>query len=155
MERSGLTTSQKLTCAVSVLIAALLVGNASGHILQHPESITVAVNEWANFSCSANCSQNMAIRWRLNAPLLGVVNEHYLNSKPLSKRWSRKGITIEQETADSESSDFEMQTIMVQATSQMNGAVIQCAAISTRNSAGSSYSKFAILEVEPQSSQGS
>ena len=90
----------------------------------------------------------MSLRWRLDAPLLGVVNGHYLKSKPLIKRWARKGITIEQETTDSESSGCEIQTIRIQATSQMSGAVIQCAAISTRNSASSSYSKFAILEVE-------
>ena len=77
------------------------------------------------------------------------VNEHYYKIKRLQRMWKREGIIIGHESITSESTDCQLATLQVLATSQMNGAVIQCAAISTRNSISSSYSRFAVLQVQP------
>ena len=50
---------------------------------------------------------------------------------------------------EGDSGDFESVTIQILATEQMNGAVVQCGAISFKRNVNSLYSKFAILEVEP------
>ena len=67
----------------------------------------------------------------------------------LQRIWERIGITIEYESTTSESTGLQLATLQVLATSQMNGAAIQCVAISTRNSVSSSYSRFAVLQVQP------
>ena len=63
--------------------------------------------------------------------------------------WGKKGITIKHETTSSDSSDTETVTLQILATSQMDGAVIQCAAIAARNNIDSFYSRFAVLQVQP------
>ena len=120
-----------------------------GTILEHPTSVTVTVGEWANFNCSVNCSETVSLRWRLAAPMVKDVNEHYYKIKRLQKMWRREEITIKHESTTSESTGCQLATLQVLATSQMNGAVIQCASISTRNSVSSSYSRFAVMQVQP------
>lgn len=83
------------------------------------------------------------------APKIAEVDEFYYRSRRLQRVWGLNGITIEPETSSSDSVDIETITIKVLVSSQMDGAVIQCAAISTRGNAGSFYSRFAVLQVLP------
>ena len=121
----------------------------SGIIKEHPISATAAIDEWASFNCSVNCTEHLSIRWRLVAPKLAEVNESYYMSNRLRRIWGKKGITSESETSSRDSVDIETSTIHVLVTSQMDGAVFQCAAISTRYYADPIYSKFAVLQVPP------
>ena len=119
-----------------------------GSIVDHPTSVTVSDGEYAQFSCSINCTDHVALRWRLAAPGLNIVNDRYIKTRPLKKLWRKKGITIDSETTISESTDCEVVMIKILATSDMNGAVVQCAAIGTRQNVSSSYSRYAVLQVE-------
>ena len=117
--------------------------------MEHPTSVTVTVGGWASFSCSVNCSENVSLRWRIAAPTIKEVDEQYCKYKRLQRMWRRERITIQHESTISESTGCPVATLQILATSQMDGAVIQCAAIATRNSAGSSYSRFAVVQVQP------
>ena len=120
--------------------------------MDHPSSVTVSDGEYAQFSCSINCTDHVALRWRLAAPGLNIVNDRYLKTKSLRRLWRRKGITVDSETAINESTDCEVVTIKILATSDMNGAIVQCAAIGTRQNVSSSYSRYAVLQVEQATS---
>ena len=120
--------------------------------MDHPSSVTVSDGEYAQFSCSINCTDHVALRWRLAAPGLNIVNDRYLKTKFLRKLWRRKGITVDSEIAINESTDCEVVTIKILATSDMNGAIVQCAAIGTRQNVSSSYSRYAVLQVEQATS---
>ena len=128
-----------------------------GTIEEHPTSVTAAVDVYANFSCSVNCSQSVSLRWRLAIPRLDEVNDCYLKGRALQRMWRRKGVTIQYESATSGSSRCKVQTIKVLITSEMDGAVVQCAAIGIRNNVSSSYSKFAVLQVHspPETAESS
>ena len=108
----------------------------------------VTAGEWANFSCTINCS-NTSLRWRLVSPMIEVMTTRFFPAGRLEKVWRKKGITIRSVTGQSGSRDYESATIQIQSTSQMDGAVIQCGAISSRRSVSSLYSKFGVLLVEP------
>ena len=110
----------------------------------------MTAGEWANFTCSINCSEKVSLRWRLVAPAMGVVNDNFSLTKRLMRVWGKKGVVIQSEK--SESDDFKSVTLHIQAPStEMNGAVLQCGAISSRENGSSFYSKFAILLVEEES----
>ena len=67
--------------------------------------MTVSVGEYANFNCSLNCTaDDVDLRWRLVAPQMDIVDERYIRIKPLTNnKWSRKGVTIENESVVNES----------------------------------------------------
>ena len=117
--------------------------------MEHPTSVTVTVGEWATFKCSVNCFENVSLKWRIATPTMKEVNEQYYKYKRLQRMWSGKGTTIQHESIISESTDCPVATLRILANTQMNGAVIQCGAIATRKSVGSSYSRFAVLQVQP------
>ena len=106
--------------------------------------------DWANFTCIINCS-NTSLRWRLVSPAVGVVNKRFVPTGKLEKLklWKRKGVVIVTESHQSESGDYESATVRIQASSLVNGAVLQCGAIGTNHHAVSLYSRFAVLQVEP------
>ena len=79
---------------------------------------------------------------------MGEVNEHFFNNRRMQNRWGKKGITIQHKSPTSDSNDCEVVTMQILATSEMDGAVIQCAAIATRENVDSSYSRFAVLQVQ-------
>ena len=113
-------------------------------------SVTVSVGEYTNFNCSLNCTaDDVDLRWRLVAPRLGIVDDRYIRIKPLKNKWSRKGVTIQNESVVSELTGCEVVTIKILATDGMNGAVMQCAAIVTREDLSPAYSKFAVMQVQP------
>ena len=122
----------------------------AGCIVEHPEKQMVTAGEWANFTCSINCSEEMSLRWILVAPAMGVVKDNFLQTKRLTFVWGKKGVVIHSEM--SESDDFKSVTLHIQAPStEMNGSVLQCGAIRLRNDDSCFYSKFAILLVEEES----
>ena len=108
----------------------------------------VTAGEWANFSSTINCSKT-SLRWRLVSPMMEVMTTRFYPAGRLEKVWRKKGITIRSVTDQSDSGDYESVTIQIQSSSQMDGAVIQCGAISSRRNVTSLYSKFAVLQVEP------
>ena len=118
-----------------------------GCIENSPESVKVIAGEWANFSCAINCS-DVSLRWCVVSPVMEVVNNHFIPARRLVRVWGSEGITM-QFVTEGDSGDFESVTIWILATEQMNGAVVQCGAISFKPNVCSLYSKFAVLEVEP------
>ena len=76
------------------------------------------------------------------------INECFYPAKRLAKEWEKKGITIQSVTEPSDSKDYESVTVRILASSRMNGAVIQCGAISFRGNVSDLYSRFAVLQVE-------
>ena len=137
-------TQWTLLDSLHVIIIVFII---SGIIEEHPTSVTAAVDEWASFNCSVNCTERISIRWRLVVPKMAVVNEFYYGSNRLQRKWGMKGITIEPETSSRDSVDIKTSTIHVLVTSQMDGAVFQCAAI--KDNVDPFYSKFAVLQVPP------
>ena len=81
--------------------------------------------------------------------MMKEVNEQYYKYEQLQRMWKRKGTTIQHESIISESTGCPVATLQILANTQMNGAVIQCGAIATRKSVGSSYSRFAVVQVQP------
>ena len=134
----------------SIIIHSLVVCAIAGCIVEHPETQMVTAGEWANFTCSINCSERVSLRWRLVAPAMRVVNDDFSLTKRLMRVWGKKGVVIQSEK--SESDDFKSVTLYIQAPSTlMNGAVLQCGAINSRENVSCFYSKFAILLVEEES----
>ena len=121
-------------------------------IEEHPTSVSVSEGEYANFTCSINCSAVASMRWRLAVPRLGVMrlNENYLKVKLLQKRWDRKGVVIQNESMFCESTGCEVVTIKILATRELDGAVVQCGAFGRSQDVETSYSAFALLYVVPQ-----
>ena len=118
--------------------------------MEHPETQIVTAGEWANFTCSINCSEKVSLCWRLVAPAVRVVNDIFSLTKRLMRMWGKKGVVIQ--SKKSESDDFKSVTLHIQAPStEMNGSVLQCGAINSRENFSSYYSKFAILLVEEES----
>lgn len=119
--------------------------------------MAVSEGEYATFKCSIDCNDHVSLRWRLAAPRLGELslNERYVRTRALKRLWGRQGVTITSETDTSESSGCEVVTLKILATSELNGAIVQCAAIATRQGVTSSYSRFAFMQVEPAGSGGS
>ena len=115
--------------------------------------------EWANFSCAINCS-NTSLRWRVDSPRMGIVNSRFNLPHKLKDVW-KKTIRCVDESINpvrtscrmigtkSKNEEYESVTIQILASSQMNGAVIQCSAFSSDPHVSSLYSKFAVLRVEP------
>ena len=133
-------------CYIRVIIIIIVFLHV-GCIESHPESVKVTDGEWANFSCTINCS-NTSLRWRLVSPRMGVVDSHFYTSRKLKQVWRKKEITIKR-VPESENGDYESVMIRIRASSQMNGAVIQCGAIASGPNIIDLYSKFAVLRVEP------
>ena len=77
------------------------------------------------------------------------INERFYPARRLAKEWGKKEITIQSVTEPSDSKDYESVTVRILASSRMNGAVIQCGAISFRGNVSDLYSRFAVLQVEP------
>ena len=115
--------------------------------MENPTSVTVSVNEWANFNCMV-CDK-VILKWRLVVGKMGEINEDYYKSGKLQNVWDAKGIIMKHNTSTSNSSDCMKVTLQINATTKMDGAIIQCAAIATRESVHSSYSSFAVLQVQP------
>ena len=128
-------------------IICIIILSHIGCIENSPESVKVSAGEWANFSCAINCS-DVSLRWCVVSPVMEVVNVRFIPARRLEKVWRREGITMRFVT-EGDSGDFESVTIQILATEQMNGAVVQCGAISFKPNVCSLYSKFAVLEVEP------
>ena len=154
-----LQASGKMHCVLHVVNSGLTIYFLflPGNIEEHPSTVTVSEGEYASFKCSINCNDHVSLRWRLAAPRLGELrlNERYIKARALKRVWGRQGLTISSETDTSESRGCEVVTLKILATSELNGAVIQCAAIATRQGVSSSYSKFAFMQVEQAGSGGS
>lgn len=116
--------------------------------MENPTSVTVSDNEWANFNCMV-CQKNVMLTWRLAVPKMGEINKNYYKSGKLQNVLDDKGIIMKNYASTSNSNDCMKVTIQICATSQMDRAIIQCAAIATRESVHSSYSSFAVLQVQP------
>lgn len=121
-------------------------------IEEHPTSDTVFEGEYANFTCSINCSEAVSMRWRLAVPRLGVMslNENYVKVKLLKRRWETRGVIIQNESTFCELSGCEVITIRILATRDLDGAVVQCAAYGRSRDVEPSYSAFALFHVVPQ-----
>ena len=123
-------------------------------MLQHPESLTVSVGEWSNFTCTIDCSERHSLRWRLAVPTTGLLNGPYIRSGYFNRFGAKNGITIEsvgKEENSCRSPGGEVtEVIRIMATNKSNGAVIQCAAIRIGESQDY-FSKFALLVVEENS----
>ena len=130
-----------------ILLIFILFCVSIGCIEDHPETVRVTAGEWANFSCTINCSKT-SLRWRLVSPVMEEINKCFYPAKRLAKEWEKKGITIQSVTEPSHSKDYESVTVRILASSRMNGAVIQCGAISFRGNISDLYSRFAVLQVE-------
>jgi hypothetical protein len=137
-----------LTWTTFFLCAAFYIQNGSGSVVENPTSVTVSVNELANFNCMV-CQKNVMLKWRLAIPNIGEINKNYYKSGKLQEVLGDKGIIMKNYTSASNSNDCMKVTIQICATSQMDRAIIQCAAIATRESVHSSYSSFAVLQVQP------
>ena len=120
---------------------------ALGAIEEHPASVTVPLGEWAKFNCSVNCSERVSLRWRLVAPKMGEINDRFCKIRALQRLWEKKGITLQHESTTSEYTGCKIVTLKILTTSQLDTAVLQCAAIATRRHVTSSYSKFAVVQV--------
>ena len=114
----------------------------------------MSVGEWSNFTCTIDCSQHHSLRWRFAVPTTGLLNGPYIGSRYFNRFGARNGITLEslgKEQISCRSHGGEItEVIRIVATTKLNGAVIQCAAIGTRGSQDY-FSKFALLEVEDTS----
>ena len=128
-----------------------------GSVERDPASLTVSVNKWATFNCTVCLERNgMKLKWRLEVPNMGEMDEHYHKSIRLLRYWEGKGINMTRNSSRGSSTDCRkvtFESIEILATSQMDGAIIQCAAIGTRKNLRSSYSKFAILHLQEPDSQ--
>ena len=80
---------------------------------------------------------------------MDAVSGRYPKVQLLKKIWKNRGITINFESTSSESGDYKEETIMILSTLQLDGAVIQCAAKTRGGVPSYTYSKFAILQVDP------
>ena len=132
---------------ITDIICVIIILSHIGCIENSPESVKVSAGEWANFSCAINCS-DVSLKWRVVSPVMEVVNNRFIPAMRLERVWGKRGITM-QFVTEGDSGDFESVTIQILATEQMNGAVVQCGAISFKQNVNSHYSKFAVLEVEP------
>ena len=128
-------------------IICIIILSHIGCVENSPESVKVSAGEWANFSCAVNCS-DVSLKWRVVSSVMEVVNDRFIPARRLERVWGRRGITM-QFVTEGNSGDFESGTIQILATEQMNGAVVQCGAMSFKENISSLYSKFAVLEVEP------
>ena len=118
--------------------------------MEHPRSVSVSVDEWANFSCLIDTSEDVRLMWGVVLPKIQQMNERrviYYTESPLGINLNKKNITFQYETSSNSSS--EAAEIRLLTTSQMDGAVIQCAATGNSRSVVPSYSMFAILQVQP------
>ena len=123
--------------------------NTAGVITEHLESKNATVGEWANFSCTITFPDPyMEIRWRLVFPASVKVDNTFLKSPQLKKKFSNFGISINN-IPQMMSNDTKSETIMIYVTEDMIGetATIQCVAISTRERTFT-YSKFAVMIVD-------
>ena len=141
------------------LLCAVSTKYANSTIVEHPSSTSVTINEWSNFSCSVelNCSENFSLRWRIVAPTMDEVRGYHR-----SNMWKRrKGITIVAKSDTQTNSEengckkLKVETIKILTTSQMDGAVIQCAARYGNKPPSYIYSKFAVLKALPDTTEGS
>ena len=144
------------------LLFAVSTKYANSTIVEHPSSTSVTINEWSNFSCSVelNCSKHFSLRWRIVAPMMDEARYH--TSKVLIDMWKRrKGITIVAKSDTQTNSEEngckkrKVETIKILTTSQMDGAVIQCAARYGSKPPSYIYSKFAVLKALPDTTEGS
>ena len=117
--------------------------------MEHPRSVSVSDGELASFTCSDNTSEDVTLTWRVVFPKMEEIQDQsvtYYTEKQLKINLKRnRGIIIKYET----SSSSEAVTIQIPTTIQMDGAVVQCAATGNSQSVASSYSMFAILQVQP------
>ena len=120
--------------------------------MEHPTSITVSVDTLATFNCSI-CRNKWSLKWKLVAPQMREMNEDYHKYKRLQNVWEDNGINIEHKISRNKLNVCRKVTesIQIRATSQMDGSIIQCAAIATRKNVDSFYSKIAVLQVQPLS----
>lgn len=122
--------------------------------MQHPESRTVSVGEWSNFTCAIHCSQPYSLRWRFGLPANGVLDGPYIKGTIRNFRLfgERNGITVESVSKEVNSCRTQggqiTEVIRIMATSVTNGTVVQCAAIEVRGNQDY-FSKFALMAVEP------
>ena len=83
----------------------------------------------------------------------------YHKSEILINMWKRQGITIvarsDTPTVSEEQGCMKVETIKINTTSQMDGAVIQCAARYGKKPPSYIYSKFAVLKALPDTTEGS
>ena len=141
------------------LLFAVSTKYANSTIVQHPSSTSVTINEWSNFSCSVNCSENFSLRWRIVAPTMDEVRGYH-RSGVLKYRWGMQNINIVAQSDTRTVSEehgcrkLKVETIKILTTSQMDGAVIQCAA-RYRSKHSYIYSKFAVLKALPDTTEGS
>ena len=142
------------------LLFAVSTKYANSTIVQHPSSTSVTINEWSNFSCSVklNCSEKFSLRWRIVAPMMDEARGYH-KSEILINMWKRQGITIvarsDTPTVSEEHGCMKVETIKINTTSQMDGAVIQCAARYGKKPPSYIYSKFAVLKALPDTTEGS
>ena len=114
--------------------------------MEHPRSVSVSVGELANFTCSTD-----TLKWRVVFPKVEEIQDQcvrYYTEGQLTMYLIRKrGIDIQHETSSNGSS--KAGTIQIPTTIQMDGAVIQCATTGNSRKVATSYSMFAILQVQP------
>lgn len=81
----------------------------------------------------------------------------YHRSVVLKSKWGKQGVTIEHTHTVSDArgcKKMKVETLKILTTSQMDGAVVQCAA-RYRGKPTYIYSKFAILRTIPDTTEGS
>ena len=122
-----------------------------GHIFQHPVSTKADIDEWANFTCTIDCSEleHHSLRWRFALSSDEDVERPYIPSKRFRSFGRKNNITIESLNARKDTScrtaGTEMtETIRILVTDGVIGTVVQCAAVDTRGDRNY-FSKFAVL----------
>lgn len=103
-----------------------------------------------SFTCTmeGDLKESLGIRWRLWVPAIEQENHIFLKLSKLRKKWSKFNIPISNLSERSLDS-VRTEILIFNATSQLNGMVIQCAAVDTRdlNSLKFVYSPFAIARL--------
>lgn len=128
--------------------------NAAGNsgIIGHPISRNVSLGEQVSFTCTIQ-GQSSRIGWHASVPEIGLENKVFLKFSSLQERLSEYNLTVSN-SLGRPSDSVRNETLIFIATRQLNGMVIECAAVDTRDLSSTVYSKFARLTVMSEIASG-
>ena len=116
-------------------------------IREHPHSVLTTEGSWANFSCGIK--RLGSIQWRI-----GDYTRDGYKYNSAQKLPQLEGGTAEESFPSNPTGDILTETIGILATEDLDGTPIECMFVHKRNPSKNSYSKFALLNVQPQTAFG-
>ena len=131
----------QLQLAIISVLAALISG-AINPIREHPHSVVVTEGQWANFSCGIKLPGSLS--WRIGDLSRDGNVYNSAGNLPLVE-----GVTAERSFPSDITGNVMTETIGVLATAEMDGVPVECMFIHPKRATRDSYSKFALISVEP------